>query len=58
MKPVMIKMSPKLILSAIASTLATAVLALSAPAVTHAERNGAGPIPAFAELPAPSVLAR
>jgi hypothetical protein len=54
----MTKMSRKLILSAFASTLATAALALSSPAVRHDAAGGASPIPAFAELPAPSILAR
>jgi hypothetical protein len=52
MKP-MTKMSRKLILSAFASTLATAALALGSPAVRHDASNGASPIPAVAELPAP-----
>lgn len=58
LKPVMTKMSRKLILSAAASTLAMAALALSSPAVRHDANNGASPIPAVAELPAPSILVR
>ena len=54
----MTKMSRKLILSAFASTLATAALALGSPAVRHDANNGASPIPVFAELPAPSIFGR
>ena len=57
MKP-MTKMSRKLILSAFASTLATAALALGSPAVRHDASNGASPIPAIAELPAPPYFGR
>lgn len=54
----MTKMSRKLVLSAAASTLAMAALALSSPAVRHDATGGASPIPALAELPAPSILSR
>ena len=54
MKPVMTKMSPKLILSALASTLAMAAFAINPPAVDHDARPGAGMSPAMAELPAPT----
>jgi hypothetical protein len=58
MKPVMPKMSPKLILSAAASTLAMAALALSAPQLQNDDGYGAGMLPANVGLPAPSILAR
>jgi hypothetical protein len=47
-------MSPKLIFSAAASTLAMAALALVAPSVQDVAHNGAGSSPIEAELPAPS----
>ena len=48
------KMSPKLILSAVASTLAMAAFAIGAPAVEQRAQGGAGIVPAMAELPAPT----
>jgi hypothetical protein len=48
------KMSPKLIFSAAASTVAMAALALVAPSVQDVAHNGAGSSPLEAGLPAPS----
>jgi len=50
------KMSSQLIVSAVASTLAMAALALTAPAVEHESPSGAGMVPVMAELPAPTSL--
>ena len=47
-------MSTKLTLSAAASALAMAALALGAPSVQHGASNGAGSSPIEAGLPAPS----
>lgn len=58
LKLVMMKMSRKLILSAAASTLATAALALGSPAVQHDATGGASPLPVVAGLPAPSIFVR
>ena len=56
MKPIMRKMSSQLIVSAVASTLAMAALALTAPAVEHELPSGASMVPVMAELPAPTSL--
>jgi hypothetical protein len=56
MKPVMRKMSSQLIVSAVASTLAMAAFALTAPAAEHGARSGASMVPVMAELPAPPAL--
>ena len=47
-------MSTKLIVSATASTLAMAALALGAPSMSHSAHDGAGSSPIEAGLPAPS----
>ena len=48
-------MSLKLIISAAASTLAMAALAIGAPGVRHSAHDGASLSPAIAGVPAPSV---
>lgn len=57
MKPAMTHMSPKLIVSALASTLAMAAFALSGPAAPGHERGGQGPLPTAAGLSASALLA-
>jgi len=49
-------MSSQLIVSAVASTLAMAAFALTAPAAEHGARSGASMVPVMAELPAPPAL--
>ena len=48
------KTSPKLIISAVASTLAMAAFAIGAPTVEAQAQGGASIVPAMAELPAPT----
>ncbi len=50
----MTKMSPKLILSALASTIAMAAFAIGAPSVQYDTQRGASTGPAMAELPVPA----
>ncbi len=54
MQPVMTKMSPKLIISALASTLAMAAFAIAAPVAEHNAQHGASMNPVMAGMPAPT----